>query len=48
LTLVEEDGLLCQFLFLWLMNQLLICFSCSPVSWTSRALSSSVGYGHFA
>nr|ACN36233.1 unknown [Zea mays] len=28
------------------MNQLLICFSCRPVSSTSLALSSSVGYGH--
>lgn len=40
---VEEDGLLCQFLFLWLMNQLLICFNCKPVSCTNLALSSSVG-----
>lgn len=38
---VEDDGLLCQFLFLWLMNQLLICFSCKPVSCTNLALSSS-------
>mgnify|MGYP007105615508 CR=1 FL=1 len=37
----DDDGLLCQFLFLWLMNQLLICFNCNPVSWTSLAFSSS-------
>lgn len=28
----EDEELLCQFLFLWLMNQLFICFSCNPVS----------------
>lgn len=44
---VEVDGLLCQFLFLWLINQLFICFNCKPVSCTNLALSSSVGYGHF-
>lgn len=38
---VDDEGLLCQFLFRWLMNQLLICFSCKPVSCTSLALSSS-------
>ncbi|KAI8570538.1 hypothetical protein RHMOL_Rhmol01G0042100 [Rhododendron molle] len=38
---VEDEGLLCQFLFLWLMNQLLICFNCKPVSCTNLALSSS-------
>ena len=38
---VDVWELLCQFLFLWLMNQLLICFSCRPVSSTSFALSSS-------
>ena len=37
----EDVGLLCQFRLRWLMNQLLICFSCNPVSCTSRALSSS-------
>lgn len=38
---LEVEGLLCQFLFLWLMNQLFICFNCKPVSWTNLALSSS-------
>jgi len=38
---VTDWELLCQFRFLWLMNQLLICFSCNPVSSTSFALSSS-------
>ena len=37
----DVEELLFQFLFLWLINQLLICFSCKPVSWTSFALSSS-------
>lgn len=41
---VDVWELLCQFLFLWLMNQLLICFSCRPVSSTSFALSSSCIY----
>lgn len=38
---VTDWELLCQLRFLWLMNQLLICFSCNPVSSTSFALSSS-------
>lgn len=38
---VDVEGLLCQFLFLWLMNQLFICFNCKPVSCTNLALSSS-------
>lgn len=38
---VEVEALLCQFLFLWLINQLLICFNCKPVSCTNLALSSS-------
>lgn len=38
---VTDWELLCQLRFLWLMNQLLICFSCKPVSSTSFALSSS-------
>lgn len=38
---LEVEGLLCQFLFLWLMNQLFICFNSKPVSWTNLALSSS-------
>lgn len=44
----DDEELLCQFLFLWLMNQLFICFNCKPVSCTSFTLSSSVGYGHLA
>lgn len=43
---VEDEGLVCQFLFLWLMNQLFICFNWSPVSWTNLALSSSWKYIH--
>lgn len=38
---VDVEGLLCQFLFLWLINQLFICFNCKPVSDTNLALSSS-------
>lgn len=38
---VTDWELLCQLRFLWFMNQLLICFSCNPVSSTSFALSSS-------
>ena len=37
----DVEELLFQFLFLWLINQLLICFNCKPVSSTSLALSSS-------
>lgn len=44
---VTDCELLCQLRFLWLMNQLLICFSCNPVSSTSFALSSSCNELHF-
>lgn len=45
---LDEVGLLCQFLFLWLMNQLFICLNCNPVSCTSLALSSSYEHNPYS